>query len=195
MPYGWKNPTHYSIIQTKSPNPNLPFYEEEGTLIASPYLDHGICLQNGTYVIQFRDIPANDDFFEGSGDDYYSYLASEVGVEEYRIIFNHNKKYKLKSSKEKAIVTVNGKTATIVIKKNSHPSKYQLPVGGIIGLILTVFILTGAIFIVFFDTNLSIQRMKRLFGMQSAGTSNIDEVPMVSAEGGGTGGGAGGDSY
>lgn len=124
-----------------------------------------------------RDIPKNDDFL--ADDDYYSYLQPQVGVEEYRIYFNSNKKYKMQSN-QKAIITVTGKTATIKIKKPSNSEMYRLSTGGIIGLILTAILLTAALFIVFFDTTTSIQRIKRFLGLQ--GGDNIDEIPMVNSE-------------
>ena len=107
----------------------------EGTLIASPFLSHIICLSNGTYVVTMDDVPLHDDFLE---DDAYK---SQVGVEEYRIYFNLNSKSKIKSS-QWAVITVTGKTASIIIKSpDDSVGMYKLPVGGIIGLILVSIIL------------------------------------------------------
>ena len=108
------------------------------------------------------DIPKSDDFL--SDDDYYAYLQSEVGVEEYRIFFNRNKKLKMKAS-QKAIVTVTGTTATIKIKKPSNASMYKLSAGAVVGVVLTSVVLAMVMFLVFFDTTASIQRVKRLLGL------------------------------
>jgi hypothetical protein len=173
VPYGWKNSSHYTIKQTKGSSDPLLL---EGTLIASPFLDHSICLSDGTYVVTLDDVPENDDFLPN--DDYYAGLHSEAGVEEYRIFFNQNRKLKMKAS-DKAIITVTGSTATIKIK---HPSEsdYELPVGGVIGVVLTSLFLLAALFLVFFDTATSLQRMKRFLGIA---TPEPDEGPLAAADG------------
>jgi hypothetical protein len=179
VPYGWKNSSHYTVTQTKgSPDADPNSYLLlEGTLIASPFRDHSICLSDGTYVITMDDIPKSDDFL--TDDDYYAYLQSEVGVEEYRIYFNQNKKLKMKAN-QKAIVTVTGTTATIKIKKPSNASKYQLSAGGVVGVVLTSVILAVVMFLVFFDTTASIQKVKRFLGMP---VNPAEEGLVVGGEG------------
>lgn len=170
VPYGWKNPSHYEIEQIDGPD-STKYIDIEGTLIASPYLSHLICLSNGTYIVTLDDVPESDDFIK---DDEYGY-KSQVGVEEYRIFFNLNSKYKIKSS-QWAVITVTGKTATISIESPNHgPSKYKLPTGGIIGLILVSIILLAAVIIVFFDTTTLINRFKSIFGLSKRNNNPNNE--------------------
>lgn len=177
VPYGWKNSSHYTISQTAGPDPDSTNYLHlEGTLIASPFLSHSICLSNGTYVITMDSVPASDDFIQ---DDQYGY-ESQVGVEEYRIYFNLNKNSKIKSN-QWAIVTVTGSKATITIESpNNGSSKYKLSTGGIIGLILTSIVLLVAVLVVFFDTTTLINRIKSILNITKGNNNNHnDEVPMV----------------
>jgi hypothetical protein len=80
---------------------------------------------------------------------------------------------------EKATITVTGSTASVKITHPSGASKYELSAGGIIGIVLTSFVLLVALFVVFFDTATSINRVKRLFGIA---IQEPDEAPMVAAE-------------
>jgi hypothetical protein len=172
VPYGWKNSSHYTITQTEAPSDTDPasYLLLQGTLIASPLLAHSICLSDGTYVITMDDIPPSDDFLSSLDDDYYAYLEGKVGVDEYRIFFSlsQDKTLKMKAS-QRAIVTVTGSSATIKIKDGpSNASKYSLSAGGVVGVVLTAIILAVVLFLVFFDTTASVNKVKRLLGMPLA---------------------------
>ena len=83
VPYGWKNPSHYEIEQIDGPD-STEYIDIEGTLIASPYLSHLICLSNGTYIVTLDEVPESDDILVNETE------RAKYGVEEYRIFFNLN---------------------------------------------------------------------------------------------------------